>query len=189
MPQSYGQVLVVSSTTRPTGFDLYYGRTIVETDTGKLLIYYGATTGWQPPWNTSWGEIVAPTQITANQTPITATVDVTSGTITWTAVANRRYLLTAESYFFSSVANDLAVLVIADNSSTQLQSAEITCTSTSLGIKANLSAEVTGLAAGAVTYKLRAARGAGSGNITLNAAATSPTILRVMDVGSNGAPL
>lgn len=40
----YGQTLVVTSASRPTGFDLYEGRLIYETDTDKLLVYDGI--GW-----------------------------------------------------------------------------------------------------------------------------------------------
>lgn len=39
-----GEILVVSSTSRPTGVDLYAGRRIYEADTGRELLYDG--TGW-----------------------------------------------------------------------------------------------------------------------------------------------
>lgn len=41
---SFGEILVVSSTTRPTGLDLYAGRYIYEADTGRTMMYDG--TGW-----------------------------------------------------------------------------------------------------------------------------------------------
>lgn len=43
-PSAYGNVMVVSSTTRPTALELYAGRWIYETDTGRTLLYDG--TGW-----------------------------------------------------------------------------------------------------------------------------------------------
>lgn len=44
-PSSLGEILVVSSTTRPTTFpDLYAGRYIYEADTGRTMMYDGA--GW-----------------------------------------------------------------------------------------------------------------------------------------------
>lgn len=39
---SYGQALVVTSATRPTGLELYQGRIIYEADTHRLLVYSGA---------------------------------------------------------------------------------------------------------------------------------------------------
>lgn len=39
---------------RPRRWDLW-----VQTDTGKLLTYYGTTSGWQPPSAQPWGIVVS----------------------------------------------------------------------------------------------------------------------------------
>lgn len=46
---------VCTSTTRPTS--PYQGQSIYESDTGSFLVYYGATTGWKPPWSQPWGRV------------------------------------------------------------------------------------------------------------------------------------
>lgn len=119
---------------------------------------------------------------TAPQATITVIVDLSSMTVTWTAAANRRYKLHAECYFFSSVANDIASLSIADNASTQVQSANVTCTSTSIPIKVACELVLTGLS-GSVTYKCRGVRSAGTGNLTCDAGAAYPAFLLVEDIG------
>lgn len=45
--------IVCTSGTRPSSPGV--GQTIYETDTGKELMYYGATTGWKPKWFHKWG--------------------------------------------------------------------------------------------------------------------------------------
>ena len=56
---------ICTSATRP-GSPIK-GEHIYETDTGKTLMYYGATTGWKLPWWTKWGY----QSITNNQTATT----------------------------------------------------------------------------------------------------------------------
>lgn len=46
---------ICTSSTRPNS--PYTGMHIYETDTGDSLVYYGATSGWMKPWDTSWGRI------------------------------------------------------------------------------------------------------------------------------------
>lgn len=69
-----GDVLVVSSTTRPTGVDLYAGRWIYEADTGRSLLYDG----------TGWIIMDEPPQTWSN--PITG---VTGGTPSWSGFYRR----------------------------------------------------------------------------------------------------
>jgi hypothetical protein len=53
----YPGIYVCLSTTRPTVGTDDIGQTIYEKDTGNVLVYYGATTGWKPPWNSTWGTL------------------------------------------------------------------------------------------------------------------------------------
>ena len=68
------------------------------TDTGSLEVYYGATTGWRPPWSTRWGLIDRKIlsagvgyQTVVGTTMTTASDGTTSASITFTPVANRVY--------------------------------------------------------------------------------------------------
>src|SRR5215211_7992577 len=90
-------VLALTTTQRNalSGGALYRGRTIFNTTTGGLEVYYGATTLWRPPWNTKWTR-AGGAENTAGQTGIgTSFTDVTSLSVTFTALANRRYKVLA----------------------------------------------------------------------------------------------
>jgi|SRR5215831_1043957 len=82
--------VVCTTTTHPP--NPAYGQKIIETDTGNVLIYYGATTQWTPEWNQAWGQ-VARTEITADVTFTSAGADFASAS--WQAYKNRRYKATA----------------------------------------------------------------------------------------------
>lgn len=91
-------ITICTSSTRPAAPTR--GKTIFETDTGNLLVYYGATTGWKPPWSVSWGRLTA----TSAQTTVTAAasgigtvealVNIFSAGVP--TLANRSYKITAE---------------------------------------------------------------------------------------------
>lgn len=125
--------------------------------------------------------VVTEAKITANQTTITSTVDVTGSTVTFNALSSRTYLLTAEAYLFSTVANDAGIILIADASNTQLQSGEEFLSVVSVAARVSCSITVTGIS-GVVSYHLRAARGTGTGTLTMQAGATFPAFLRVEDI-------
>lgn len=84
-----GYFTYCTSSTRPSG--PIKGQAIYETDTGKHLIYYGATTGWQPPWNMPWGFIDSKLDYFARTTTNgLSTTEITTGLrTTGTYVANR----------------------------------------------------------------------------------------------------
>ena len=74
-------------------------------DTGRLEVYYGATTGWRPPWSRPWGLVAATSGGTNGlswrhtlsvdySTPAGSDVAVTNGSITINALANRLYKCT-----------------------------------------------------------------------------------------------
>ena len=75
-----------------------------QSDTGRVLVYYGATTGWQLPWLQSWGVVTATAGGTnsrgyalsqSNTSTTSGTVDWSGLTVTWDAVSNRVYRMTA----------------------------------------------------------------------------------------------
>lgn len=122
---------LATSTSRPTS-GLYRGKTIFETDTGNVLVYYGATTGWQKPWNRPWGVIDA--VITENQaafgiggsgvaTPAnTNTLVNLSNSVTLRS--DRKYRLTATVNVYSPAGATNALLSILDPSLATICKAE-----------------------------------------------------------------
>jgi hypothetical protein len=142
---------------------------------------------WDPPWNLPWG-IMGIAQAVANQGSITAEVDLTSLTITLTAVANRRLLLWVEGRsFFSTVANDILGIRLKEGG-TQLMERYSTAIGASTGSNfPGTRVPITPTAA-AHTYKATALRASGTGTLTVEAAATYPLTLFLEDKGPNGQP-
>ena len=79
--------IICTSSTRPAS--PFAGQQIYETDTSKSLIYSGSV--WQPPWNTAWGSVAAPATWGSNTITSTSTADTTLASVTFVAVAGRRY--------------------------------------------------------------------------------------------------
>lgn len=122
-------------------------------------------------------------QVVANQAGITTIVDLTSLTLTFTAVASRYYKITgAVASFSSTVADDTAALYITDGAGTQIQAMTDIMRPASLGVSI-IAMAVIQPGAGSKTYKLRAARVAGTGSLTMGAAATQPAFLLIEDIG------
>jgi hypothetical protein len=67
--------LTVTSSTRPT--NPYVGMQIFETDTGRVLYYYGKTLGWRPDWGIAWGEVIGTAFVGDFTTSSLTYVDVT----------------------------------------------------------------------------------------------------------------
>ena len=86
LPNAIIQPGVCTSTTRPTS--PYKGQTIYETNTGSLLVYYGTTTGWRPPWNQPWGFVAMTTSQSNSFNGLGHLVGVDTS---FTAIANRMY--------------------------------------------------------------------------------------------------
>ncbi len=155
-----------------------------------LYQYVGATDKWTKPWNLPWGPVAPVAQVTANQGSITTIVDATSLTITFTAVANRRYRVHINTALQSTVATDQGLVTLADAANTVLNSR-----SGQFAASANVALPfsfthdtVTPAVAGSYTFKLRFTRTAGSGTLTMPASASMISQLTVEDIGPNGAP-
>lgn len=170
-----GRYQIVTSGSRPTGSLRPTGAVIYETDTGRWLFWTGAA------WAALSSSTIGYAQITANQTGITTITDITSLTVTFTAVAGRRYRISASAFLLSTVAGDVSSLVIADGAGTQLNSSQIDLRITD-NIRGHIS-HVVVPGAGSKTYKLRASRVSGSGNITVSAGASYPAYILVEDIG------
>ena len=177
-----GAYIICTSATRP--ISPIRGLRIFETDTGKTLVYYGATTLWQPDWNQPWGNLVY-TTATSNQGSITTVVDLTSLSATWTAFTNRSYRITGYALMTSTVAADEAGLYITDSSNAVVQTGLATLSTASQRQTLHIAVPVSPTA-GSVTYKLRALRNSGTGTLSTLASSTAPNFISVDDVGSTG---
>lgn len=139
------------------------------------------------PWRhaalvSDYDAVLGYAQAVANQATITAAVDLTSLTTTVTVpYAGHRVKITAEVAFQSTVADDVASVTIMEGA-TQLQSGLVLCRPISTAFKVVAHAIIVPTAA-SHTYKLQGARSAGTGTITMTAAATSPAFILVEDLG------
>lgn len=182
------QLIVCTSSTHPG--TPYVGMWIFETDTGNLLQYQSATTGFTPPWNTAWGEVGRSVK-TANQGAITTITDVTNMSVTWTAVANRRYKITVKTQCTNSVASIQTGFVVTDAANVVMDTA-LSSSVPVAGGSGSLQAwsyDETGIAAGSNTRKLRATAAANTS--TINAGISTfvgNSFFIVEDIGPNGAP-
>lgn len=123
-------------------------------------------------------------QVTANQTPITALVDLTSLTLTKTFLAGRRYRISGVTSWSGTIAADSVQVTIVDTvGPTTLNLTNTNITSTGQVFPNYVSAIIVpgGVAK---TYKLQAARVVGSGTETMGASATQPAFLLIEDIGT-----
>jgi hypothetical protein len=121
--------------------------------------------------------------VTADQGSITTVVDLTSLSVTFTAISAHYYLILGKCLAQSTVATDQVQLVIADGSSTQINADADNASVANQSFGLGAMALVTG-ASGSTTYKLRMLRGAGSGTVTMKASATVPAFIVVQDLGA-----
>lgn len=122
--------------------------------------------------------------LTSPQTTIvTTTVNIVGLSVTFTAVAGRKYKVTAEGFMFSSVANDWGAMRITDGSNNQLTCDQKPLPSTTLAVKLHCETIISP-PAGSYTVKVRADRNVGTGSATFDASATAPAFILVEDIGS-----
>lgn len=156
------------------------------TSTGSLLQYAGATDGWRQPWNSDWGRIQTAT-ITATSAAFTANADVSGLGATFTAVANRLYVVRFVGMVQSTIAADRIRITLTDGTTTyRAMDADIPAANARVTL--NFDADVTGLTAGSKTLKAQAQRVTGTGSCTVLASATQFARVTVDDLGPNGNP-
>jgi hypothetical protein len=118
-------------------------------------------------------------QVTANQTGITTVVDLTGLTVTVTVVAGRRIRIMGSATFQNNTLDAIAEMTILEDATT-IQTADITCRPAS----SNQLLDATVIrqpSVGSHTYKLKAA--AGGGTVQMSASATAPAFILVEDIG------
>ena len=161
---------------------------ISSNDSAEGLEFRNSASQWRKIWNMPWG-VIGYAAITANQTGITTVADITSLTLTHTAVNNRRYRITGRINIQSNTVSDYGQIQLTDSTPTQLEnslfnthtSANNDTTQSIVFVEAGIS--------GSVTRKLRAGRAGGSaGTFQVSASATAPAFILIEDIGPSGAP-
>ena len=120
-------------------------------------------------------------QVTANQTAIVATVDLTGLSVAVTVVTGRRIKITAHVDFVNDTINGAAALFLLQDG-TQIQRFY---TSPSPAANQPMGAHLSHVlspSAGSHTYKLQGAR-SNTGTVIMEAAATYPAFILVEDAG------
>ena len=133
----------------------------------------------QQPWNTAWGEVAYADNV--NNATSASTTDVVICSATFTAVANRKYIVTCGTrYVISTVATDTIKLSIKEGATVLRATYSIRGGSAEWTIK-----RLTGVSAGAHTYDYTVSRAAGTGTVTAygEAADDSEQFIMVEDIG------
>lgn len=158
------------------------GMTVYVADSGSMFVYYGATTGWRPPWNQPWGVVGFSSTATASSTTTTAFID--SGlTATMTLVKDRRYLYTASMYLLSSVVEDSLNVTTNDASNNQLAGSANRVKLPGAATTFTYSYLEVPSSTGSTTRKLRFQRDTGSGNVQMYADSSFQARLIIQDIG------
>lgn len=150
-----------------------------QVDIAANLTYQGPTNGWTAPWNVSWGIVGSVTP--SNVTGISSVADLTGMTVTFTAVANRRYRITAQAgNVTSTAASDVAEMTIVDGSGTLILGRAASSTTSMDNIHLQW---VKSYTAGSQTAKAQGRRVSGTGTQTFGG-----LLFTVEDAGPNGLP-
>lgn len=174
--------LDVTAATHPSGTGIpYQGQQIYETDTDEILYYNGVN--WRRPWKMPWGILDnGYAEVTANQPNLGTASDLTSLTVTITAIANRRLRIYGEIIMGATGGGGQGNLNLLEGA-TQLQTATHSFSIAGESEKMQVTKIITPTAA-SHTYKLNAGKNAF--NADLAAAATFPAFILVEDLGPNG---
>ena len=159
--------------------------TILSNDVTEGLSFRTSAGTWRLPWNMPWGVVGAAT-VTASQAGITTTTDLTSLSVAFTAVANRRYKITGQAMATCTASGDSWQLIVADAANTQLNRSLVL-----MGVTSGLTwtvSHVETITAGSVTRKLRFGRTGGTATATMAATTTETAFIVVEDIGPSGAP-
>lgn len=122
--------------------------------------------------------VLAYAEVTANQAPITTEVDITGLSVTVTVPAGRRIRISSALGLTSTVNDDVGFMRISEDA-TNLAFAQAKLNTNTENVFASV---VLTPSSGAHTYKIRAARTSGTGNLTVGAAATNPAYILVEDI-------
>lgn len=135
------------------------------------------------PWEISGvGGVVAYGQIVANSAGFTTT-PLTIISVTFNAVAGRRYRVGTKFDIQSTASNDIPVVSITDGAGAQKQRATMVLPSGGFSYTMNTSVVEDGLS-GSITRRLVGVRALGTGTLNIDAGSTNPAYLLVEDIGA-----
>lgn len=178
---------ICTSSTRPGA--PFVGQMIFETDTGKVLYYYGTTLSWKPNWGQAWGEIAYVEITSGMSTGSTSYVDITSLTIAFTAILGRRYVAELSADCQLTVASSAINIAIADGASVVLNERQQNYNSAAWTSPCPITHRSSGIESGSVTRKGRINVGSGGGTGAILASATKKPLIIVRDVGPAANPV
>lgn len=172
VPVDEDYIDILTSATRPS--NPYEGQFIFETDTNKLVGYGGVD--WAPR---DAGGQLGYAQVVANQTPVTAEIDLTGLSVAVTVGTGRRIKISGQTLWISTASATVAVEI--NEGVTELNEFQAHSSIIGNGFSAAPEVIVTP-SAGAHTYKLTARMFGGTG--TLLASALTPAYILVEDIGA-----
>jgi hypothetical protein len=158
--------------------------TILRGQEGTTAAPHNSAVAWyHGPVVSDFDSVLGYAQVTANQGTFTAATDLTGLSVIVTVpYAGHRVRISGSLLIGSSVADDVAQVTIQEGA-TVLQTRNNLCRPVNVGQGfPNLEAVIVPTAA-SHTYKVTAARSAGTGNLTMFAAATFPAFILVEDLG------
>ena len=127
---------------------------------------------------------VAAAQKTSNQATISTITDLTSMSVTYSAVNARKYRITVQVEVSPTVNTDTAVVYLTDGSNNQLSRAVVPFSSNSNTQTAQIIFYETASSSASVTRKVRLARVSGTGTFTAEGASDRPAFILVEDMGN-----
>jgi hypothetical protein len=140
---------------------------------------------WRRPWNMPWGFVASASRSTLQTGVSTSFVDLTGLSVTFAAVANRRYEVRAKFLVEKATTTNLVDVILANAANTQLENMGTLKMSPFDLFTFFPSAFVGSIGAGTQTLKLRGICGSGTFNVRSDA---SISRIWVLDVGPDGAP-
>lgn len=164
-----------------------YGHQCIDTVTGAVLVYNGATAGWTPPWNIGWGVVGTPVTSTTFTQAVTSStgIDLTGLAVTFTALAGRRYEMTVSGLIMQqSVTAGTSKVFIADAANASLAMVgDAQLAASAFGSRATIQGGylAPALTAGSTTWKIRGQTSAGTMTVQVDSA--TQALLLVKDIG------
>ena len=178
---------IVTSSTRPS--NPFAGQMIFETDTGKVLHYYGSTLGWLPNWAVPWGEVAFLAKTSDFTTSSTSYVDITGFNVTWTAINGRRYEISLNGGVDLITTATSIQCAITDNSNVVLNERNVFYNTTTFNEIMEFTFRTPGNESGSLTRKGRMLVGAGTATGAFRGSANHPSMLSVWDIGPAANPV
>lgn len=171
-----GRVTVCTTATRPTGTRRYEGKVIWDTDVDALLVYTGGS--WTS-LNGPRGSMGYASKVSSQTGVTTAGADVTSLSVTFTAVAGRSYRVSAMQRVTQQTSAGIVTMRLHNGAGTQLAAWQQTLQAAEVATSIILARFSPG--AGSTTYKLNLITSAGT--VDANASSTAPGFILVEDIG------